>query len=163
MAFPVMTITQPHSLPAGAGARLRRHLTLAIVASSVLALLFAAGAIAGLLIARRLWWVGSLLTIAYLAGAVIALGVLSAAYRGRRAIVADNISLTAGRRARTAARTQVRLSRTAATLTAVAAIAVAFVQGDASQALLGILCALPLLSLASVARSVNRRLTRLLP
>jgi hypothetical protein len=158
-----MTDPQPHSLPAGAGARLRRRLGLAVFSSAVMTLLFASGTVMGVLIGRRLWSVGLVLTIAYLAGTVMSVGVLSAAHRGRRAVVADNISVAVGRRSRATARNQARLSRTAAALTVAVSVAVAFIMGDASKLFLGVICALPLLSLASLARGVDRRLARLLP
>jgi hypothetical protein len=159
----VVTAPLPHSLPAGVSADLRRRLGRDVASSAALVLLFAGGAAAAVLIARHLWSLGLLLAVAYLAGAALACGVLLAALRGQHAIVAGGIAIAAGRRAQAMARSYRRLSRIAAALTAAAAVVDALLQGDVGLVFVGVLCVLPLLSLASVARGVDRHLASHLP
>ncbi|GAA2635284.1 hypothetical protein [Paractinoplanes durhamensis] len=158
-----MTAPQVHQLPPAVTAGLRGKLRLAVVSAALLAVLFAAGAAAGLLIAPHVAGLGILLAAAYLTGLLLALGVWSAARRGRRAVGPEGIGLADGRRARSVAHRYTRLSRIAAALTAVAAIVLAFTLGDVSLLFIGVLSAFPLLSLASVAHGVTHRLARNLP
>jgi hypothetical protein len=157
-----MTTPPVQPLPAG-GTVLRRKLGLAAVSAGLLAVLFVAGTVIGVLIARSTAALGTLLAVAYLAGLVLAIGVWTTARAARHAIAPDGIHVTPARHARAAANRYTRLSRIAATLVAVLAIIFAFQQGDISWAFIGLLCAAPLISLATVARGVARRLARHLP
>jgi len=163
MAIPVVTAPLRHSLPANVCTGLRRKLGLAAISSVAFVLLFTVGAVVGVVIIHSVGSLGVLLAIAYFAGVVLSLGVLSAARRGQRAVAPDGIAVSAGRRAQSAANSYTRLSRTAAALALVAGIVVALSRGDVSLVFMGVLCALPLLSLASVARGVARRLRPNLP
>jgi hypothetical protein len=157
-----MTTPPVQPLPAG-GTALRRTLGLAAVSAALIGLLFLAGAVVGVLLARKYAALGILLAVAYLAGLVLAIGVWSTARAARRAVSLDGLRISAARRARAAAYRYTRLCRIAAASVAVLAIVFAFQQGDASWVFLGVLCAAPLISLASVAQGVTRRLARHLP
>lgn len=156
-----MTAPASGALRPGAGGRLRRWLGLVNAASAALAVLFLAGVLAGLLILAEGVPIGALLMVAYLLGALLAVGIWLAGRRARAAAVGDTIDPGAVVSARRSGRTLTRWASLLTLLIVLAGVAFSVVTSDISQALLALLGALPILSLSSVARGLARRLGRL--
>jgi hypothetical protein len=158
VAVPVVTEPMTPQLSLTVQTQLTGRLGRAALSSAVLVVLFIAGAVIAVVVARRLWPLGLIMAVAYLAGAVLSIGVLTVARHGRRAAAA--LSLAEGRRSGATALGLARLSRYAAVGAVLVGIALALGQDDAGLIVLGFLCGLPLLSLAFLARGVARGLTR---
>jgi hypothetical protein len=157
-----MTVpTSGSARPSAAEPQLQRWLGLANAASAALAILFIIGAITGIAILREDALIGALLAVAYLIAATLALRVWLIGRHARTTATGDTPDSDAVVSAHRAASKVARRISGFALLIVVAGVVYSIVTGDAGHTLLAILCALPILSLASLARRLTRRLRRL--
>jgi hypothetical protein len=158
-------MTAPHAqvLSPGTGVRFRRQLGLVSTASIALIVLFVVGMTVGVVILPEARAAGALFATAYLVGVLLSLRVRSVTRRARAAVTGDDADVAALTSARDSAQAQARFTSTVALLIVGIGAVFSVFTGDVGQTLLAILCALPMLSLSSVARSLARRLHRLLP
>jgi hypothetical protein len=158
MTTPAAQVRHP-----GGGTRGRRQLGLVSAALVALTALFVVGTIAGIVILREAVAAGLLFAAVYLVGALLSLRIRSVVQRARAVATGDAVEVAELTSASDSARGYGRAAdRLAMAVVAVGAI-FSLVAGGADQVLLAMLCALPMMSLGSVARSLTRRLRRLLP
>jgi hypothetical protein len=149
------------ALPAGGGVRVRRWLLVVAISSALMALVLAGGTLVGLLLlAGRLVTIGALLAIGAGAGVILASATCVAALRARGAVIDDTIRVVEAERACVALRRQGTYGRFAGLLIVVAAAITALAGSAVSRLAFGVMIAISLMVVASVARGTGRRLGR---